>query len=57
MAKYTTLVRAAPGLGFRWKVIADGQTLRSGMAPTELQARNDADEAMRLIQAAEHRQA
>jgi hypothetical protein len=57
MAKYTTLVRAAPGQGFRWKVIADGQTLRSGTAPTELQARNDADEAMKLVQAAEHRQA
>jgi hypothetical protein len=57
MAQYTTLVRAASGPGFRWKVIADGQTLRSGTAPTELQARHDANEAMRLIQAAEHRQA
>jgi hypothetical protein len=57
MAKYTTFVRATPGQGFRWKVIADGHTLKSGTAPTEMQARTDADEAMRLIQAAEHRQA
>lgn len=57
MATYTTLVRAAPGQGYRWKVIADGKTLRDGTAATEFAARTAADEACKLLQAAEHRQA
>ena len=57
MAKYSTLVRAAPAGGYRWKVIADGQSLRDGTAPTEFEARSAADEAMKQIQKAEHRQA
>jgi len=58
MAKYTTLVRALlAGGGYRWKVIADGQTLRDGTAPTDFDARSAAEEAMKQIQKAEHRQA
>lgn len=57
MATYTTLVRAAPGHGYRWKVIADGNTLRDGTAASEFEARSAADQARRLLEAAEHRQA
>ena len=57
MAKFTTLFRASPAGGYRWKVIADGQTLREGTAPTEFEARSAADEAVKQIQKAEHRQA
>ena len=57
MATYTTLVRAAPGQGYRWKVIADGKTLRDGTAATEFAARDAAGEACKLLEAAEHRQA
>ena len=57
MAKYSTLVRAAPAGGYRWKVIADGQRLREGTAPTESEAREAADESVRQLQRAEHRQA
>ena len=49
MAKYSTLVRAAPAGGYRWKVIADGHSLRDGTAPTEFEARSAADEAMKQI--------
>jgi len=57
MAKYSTLVRAAPAGGYRWKVMADGQRLREGTAPTEREAREAADESVRQLQGAEHRQA
>ena len=33
MAEFTTLVRASPAGGYRWKVIADGQPLREGTCP------------------------
>jgi hypothetical protein len=57
MAKYSTLVRASPGGGYRWKVLADGKGLRDGTAPTEREAREAADDAVRQLQRAEHRQA
>ena len=57
MARYSTLVRAAPAGGYRWKIIVDGQALRDGTAPTEIEARAAADEAGKLLQQAEHRQA
>jgi hypothetical protein len=57
MAEFTTLVRASPAGGYRWKVIADGQPLREGTSPTELEARSAAAEAMKQLQRAEHRQA
>jgi hypothetical protein len=57
MARYSTLVRAAPAGGYRWKIIVDGQALRDGTAPTEIEARAAADEAGKLLQQTEHRQA
>jgi hypothetical protein len=48
---------AASAGGYRWKVIVDGQTLREGTAPTEIEARTAAAEAVMLLQQAEHRQA
>jgi hypothetical protein len=57
MAKYSTLVRASPGGGYRWKVLADGKGLRDGTAPTDREAREAADDAVRQLQRAEHRQA
>ena len=57
MAKYSTLVRAAPAGGYRWKVLADGKGLRDGTAPTEVKAHEAADEAVKQLQRAEHRQA
>jgi len=57
MAEFTALVRASPAGGYRWKVIADGQPLREGTCPTELEARSAAAEAMKQLQRAEHRQA
>ena len=57
MAKYSTLLAASAG-GYRWKVIVDGQqTLREGTAPTEIEARTAAAEAVTLLQQAEHQQA
>ena len=32
--------------GYRWKVMADGQRLREGTAPTEREAREAADESV-----------
>jgi hypothetical protein len=57
MARFTTCVRASPAGGYRWEVIADGQALRDGTAQTEREARAAADEAMKQLQRAEHRQA
>src|SRR6185312_2028525 len=43
MDKPKILVRASPE-GFRWKVISDGETVASGTAKTEFEARNAANE-------------
>jgi hypothetical protein len=52
MAKLTTLIRAVPPHGgYRWKVVNDGETVASGTAATEIEARSAADEIMKRLQA------
>jgi hypothetical protein len=51
MAKPTILVRPAPPQGYRWKVIVDGETIGSGTAATEFDARNAADEVLKRLEA------
>jgi hypothetical protein len=51
MATPTILVRASPPHGFRWRVIVDGQTVGSGIAVTEFEAREAANEIVKRIEA------
>jgi hypothetical protein len=51
MARPTILVRAAPPQGYRWNVIVDGETVGSGTAATEFDARNAADEIVKRLEA------
>ena len=51
MSKPTLLVRANQTGGFRWRVILDGQTVGSGVATTEFEARNAANEIVKRIEA------
>ena len=50
MTKPTILVRASPPQGFRWKIIADGKTIKSGTTATEFEARTMADAALKEIE-------
>jgi len=43
MKRPNVLVRASPE-GYRWKVIQDGETVGTGTAKTELEAKNAANE-------------
>ena len=45
------IVRSSPQGGFRWRVIADGQTVGTGTAATELEARNAANEVVERVMA------
>ena len=51
MTKPTILVRASQQGGFRWRVIADGQTVGTGEATTEFEAHNAANEIVKRIEA------
>jgi len=51
MAKPTVLVRANQTGGFRWRVILDGETVGTGDAPTEFEARTAANEIVKRIEA------
>jgi hypothetical protein len=51
MATPTILVRASPPHGFRWRVVVDGQTVGSGIAVTEFEAREAANEIVKRIEA------
>jgi hypothetical protein len=53
MAKYTILVRRSPAAGYVWKVIADGKVQRTGIAPTEFEARTAADVVREVLEAEE----
>jgi hypothetical protein len=44
MSKPSAIVRASQQGGFRWRVIVDGQTVGSGEAVTEFEARVAANE-------------
>lgn len=49
MEKPNVLVRKSPD-GYRWKVLQDGQTVGTGTAKTEFEARNAANETVaRLV--------
>jgi hypothetical protein len=50
MGKPTILVRAAQPNGFRWKIIVDGKTLKSGTTATEFEARTIADAELKEIE-------
>jgi hypothetical protein len=51
MSKPTILVRASPPSGFRWRVIVDGETVGSGSAATEFEARTAANEIVKRLEA------
>ena len=51
MAKPTILVRASQPNGFRWRVIADGETVGTGTASTEFEAREAANEIVKRLEA------
>ncbi len=51
MSEPSVIVRSSPQGGFRWRVVVDGQTVGSGSAPTEFEARNAADEIVKRIEA------
>jgi hypothetical protein len=51
MATPTILVRADQTGGFRWRVIVDGETVGTGTAATEFEAREAANEIVKRIEA------
>jgi hypothetical protein len=51
MSKAAILIRASQQGGFRWRVIADAQTVGTGVATTEFEARTAANEVAKLIEA------
>ena len=51
MAQPTVLVRAALPQGYRWKVVLDGQTIATGTAASEMDARAAADEIAKRVAA------
>jgi hypothetical protein len=51
MSRPTVVVRANQTGGFRWRVIHEGQTVASGDASTEFDARNAAGEIVKRIEA------
>jgi hypothetical protein len=51
MAKPTILVRANQTGGFRWRVVLDGQTVGTGDAASEFEAREAANEIVKRIEA------
>ena len=50
MERFVVRVRAAPP-GYGWKVISDGETVASGTASTELDARSAANEIAKRLEA------
>ena len=50
MAKPTILVRPTAPQGFRWEIIADGKTLKSGTTATEFEARTMADAELKDLE-------
>ena len=51
MQSPSVIVRSSPQGGFRWRVIVDGQTVGTGTAATEFEARNAANEIVRRLEA------
>jgi hypothetical protein len=51
MVQPTVLVRAALPQGYRWKVVVDGQSVATGTAASEMDARTAADEIAKRIAA------
>ena len=50
MAKPTIIVRPTAPEGFRWEIIADGKTLKSGTTATEFEARTMADAELKELE-------
>jgi hypothetical protein len=50
-SKPVVVVRASPPNGFRWRVVLDGETVGSGSATTEFEARNAANETVARVAA------
>ena len=51
MSKPTVLVRATQTGGFRWRVVANGETVGTGEARSEFEAREAANEIIKRIEA------
>ena len=47
----TVIVRADQSGGFRWRVIVDGETVWSGRATSEFEAREAANEIVKRLEA------
>ena len=50
MAKPTIIVKPTAPRGFRWEIIADGQTLKSGTTATEFEARTMAEAELKELE-------
>ena len=50
MPEPIVFVRTSPE-GFRWRVVADGQTVGTGTAATEFEARTAANEIVKRLEA------
>jgi len=48
--KPTILISPSPPTGFRWKIIADGKTIKSGTTATEFEARTMADAELKELE-------
>ena len=48
--KPVVVVRASPPNGYRWRVVLDGETIGSGSAASEFEARNAANEIVARLQ-------
>jgi hypothetical protein len=49
MPEPSIIVRSSPQGGYRWRVVVDGQTVGTGTAVTEFEARNAADEIVKRL--------
>ena len=50
MTKPTIIVRPAAPRGFRWEIVADGETLKSGTTATEFEARTMAEAELKELE-------
>jgi len=51
MSEVRILVNHVPPEGWRWQLVAGGNTLKSGLAKTEAEAHGAANAALRRLQA------
>lgn len=53
MSKYAVVIWPAPISGYRWKIVANRQTIKEGETTTEIAARTAADAEVKALEKAE----